>query len=160
MAEKRLPVWLERHADPASGAIVPTMKNERHHYVSRAKMLMIARACTNRQARLAVRVAFYSGMQLLKSCERASLAIRSLWRTPRTTSLRSSHSIQESRFAPDEFSLGLGLLCREHSCLPGLLSGWTISTPRPAPLGRVGASKWPDFWNSRASGTTHRPSSQ
>lgn len=64
MAEERLPVCLERHADPASGVIVPSVKNARHEYVDRREMLSLAKACTNRQARMAIRIAFYSGMRL------------------------------------------------------------------------------------------------
>jgi integrase len=43
---------------------MPIVKNERHHYASRKEMLQIARAMTNRRARAALRVAFYSGMRL------------------------------------------------------------------------------------------------
>lgn len=50
--------------DPASGVIVPTVKNARHEYVDRREMLSLAKACTNRQARMAIRIAFYSGMRL------------------------------------------------------------------------------------------------
>lgn len=43
---------------------MPTVDNERHHYATRKEMLLIARAITNREARAALRVAFYSGMRL------------------------------------------------------------------------------------------------
>jgi integrase len=50
--------------DPAEKVTVPAVKNERQHYIGRAEMLAIARACKNRQARMAIRIAFYSGMRL------------------------------------------------------------------------------------------------
>lgn len=50
--------------DPAEKVTVPTVKNERHFYATRAEMLAIARACKNRKARMAIRIAFYSGMRL------------------------------------------------------------------------------------------------
>ncbi len=50
--------------DPAAGIGVPEVKNERHVYRSRADMLSAARAMKNRQARMALRIAFYSGMRL------------------------------------------------------------------------------------------------
>lgn len=43
---------------------MPSVDNERHHYATRKEMLQIARAMTNREARSALRVAFYSGMRL------------------------------------------------------------------------------------------------
>lgn len=51
-------------ADPASRVVVPTVKNERHYYASRADMLAICRQCKNRSARMAIRIAFYSGMRM------------------------------------------------------------------------------------------------
>jgi integrase len=50
--------------DPAERMQMPRVKNERHYYASRKEMLTIAAAMTNRQARTALRVAFYSGMRL------------------------------------------------------------------------------------------------
>ncbi|UCV00246.1 tyrosine-type recombinase/integrase [Acidovorax radicis] len=50
--------------DPGARVVVPEVKNERQHYADRATMLTIARACTNRKARMAIRIAFYSGMRL------------------------------------------------------------------------------------------------
>lgn len=50
--------------DPAAGVTVPQVKNERQVYIDRAQMLQAARACTNRRARMAIRIAFYSGMRL------------------------------------------------------------------------------------------------
>jgi integrase len=50
--------------DPAERMQMPTVKNERHYYASRKEMLQIARKMTNRPARAALRVAFYSGMRL------------------------------------------------------------------------------------------------
>jgi len=51
-------------ADPAARVIVPEVKNARHEYASRAEMLTLAKHCTNRMARMAIRMAFYSGMRL------------------------------------------------------------------------------------------------
>lgn len=50
--------------DPASGITVPQVKNERQVYGNRADMVRAARAMKNRQARMALRIAFYSGMRL------------------------------------------------------------------------------------------------
>lgn len=50
--------------DPAAAVTVPEVKNERHVYRGRADMLRAARAMKNRQARMALRIAFYSGMRL------------------------------------------------------------------------------------------------
>lgn len=50
--------------DPAARVTVPEVKNERQFYASREDMLKIARLCKNRAARMAIRMAFYSGMRL------------------------------------------------------------------------------------------------
>ncbi len=50
--------------DPAARVTVPIVKNERQEYVSRTQMLMLSKACTSRAARLATRIAFYSGLRL------------------------------------------------------------------------------------------------
>lgn len=49
--------------DPASRLSIPVVKNERKVYLTRAQVLRIARLIPNRQARAAVRIAFYSGMR-------------------------------------------------------------------------------------------------
>lgn len=51
-------------SDPGARVTVPQVRNERQFYVGRAQMLAIAKATKNRQARMAVRMAFYSGMRL------------------------------------------------------------------------------------------------
>lgn len=50
-------------ADQTARMVIPPVSNERHHYPQRAEMLAIARACTNREVRAAIRIAFYSGMR-------------------------------------------------------------------------------------------------
>lgn len=50
--------------DPAARVVSPSVSNERHQYLTRAEMLAICRACGNRTARQAIRIAFYSGMRL------------------------------------------------------------------------------------------------
>ncbi len=50
-------------ADPATRMRLPTVRNERHRYVTRAEMLAIARACRHPTARALIRIAFYSGMR-------------------------------------------------------------------------------------------------
>ena len=50
--------------DPAAAVTVPAVKNERQVYRGRADMLRAAKAMKNRQARMALRIAFYSGMRL------------------------------------------------------------------------------------------------
>lgn len=51
-------------ADPTVRMQLPAVKNERQVYLSRRDMLRACRACTNWQAQIAIRVAFYSGMRL------------------------------------------------------------------------------------------------
>lgn len=50
--------------DPAERVIIPTVRNERQEFASRAQMLAIARACRCRPSRAAIRIAFYSGMRM------------------------------------------------------------------------------------------------
>lgn len=50
--------------DPAARVTVPTVKNERRVFISRAQMLNLARACDHRPTRAAIRIAFYSGMRI------------------------------------------------------------------------------------------------
>lgn len=50
--------------DPAARVTVPTVKNERRVFISRAQMLQLARACDHRPTRAAIRIAFYSGMRI------------------------------------------------------------------------------------------------
>lgn len=50
--------------DPAARVIVPTVRNERRHFIDRAAMLLLARACKHRPSRAAIRIAFYSGMRM------------------------------------------------------------------------------------------------
>lgn len=59
--------WKEHNLcehDPAASISVPEVKNERQVYISRAQMLEICRETKNRRARMAIRIAFYSGMRL------------------------------------------------------------------------------------------------
>jgi integrase len=51
-------------SDPAARMQLPQVRNERRVYIARADMLRACRACTNWQAQIAIRVAFYSGMRL------------------------------------------------------------------------------------------------
>jgi integrase len=50
--------------DPTGRMQLPQVKNERHVYATREDMLRICRACTNWQAQVAIRVAFYTGLRL------------------------------------------------------------------------------------------------
>jgi integrase len=50
--------------DPTGRMQLPSVRNERHVYVQRKGMLQACRACTNWQAQIAIRVAFYTGMRL------------------------------------------------------------------------------------------------
>jgi len=50
--------------DPTARMQLPQVRNERQVYVRRKGMLQACRACTNWQAQIAIRVAFYSGMRL------------------------------------------------------------------------------------------------
>lgn len=50
--------------DPAAAVTVPAVSNARQRYGSRADMLRACRECRNRTARMAIRIAFYSGMRL------------------------------------------------------------------------------------------------
>lgn len=51
-------------ADPTTRMVLPAVRNERQVYIDRRQMLQLARACTNAQARAAIRLAFYSGLRL------------------------------------------------------------------------------------------------
>ena len=51
-------------SDPTSRMQMPVVNNERHVYLGRGDMLRAARACTNWQAQVAIRVGFYTGMRL------------------------------------------------------------------------------------------------
>jgi integrase len=50
--------------DPTGQMSMPTVRNERHNYKGRREMLQAARACTNWNGQIAIRVAFYSGLRL------------------------------------------------------------------------------------------------
>lgn len=50
--------------DPTARMMMPAVRNERHVYAQRRGMLIAARVCGNRNARIAIRVAFYTGMRL------------------------------------------------------------------------------------------------
>lgn len=50
--------------DPTARMQLPTVRNERHVYIDRRQMLTVARACRDHSTRIAIRVAFYSGMRL------------------------------------------------------------------------------------------------
>lgn len=51
-------------ADPTPRMQLPSVRNERQVYITREGMLRACRACTNWQAQIAIRVAFYTGMRL------------------------------------------------------------------------------------------------
>ncbi len=60
--------WAWKHKgmgqhDPAERVAMPTVRNERHHYIGRRDMLRLARAIKDRDLRACVLVAFYSGMR-------------------------------------------------------------------------------------------------
>lgn len=50
--------------DPGEKVDVPAVNNDRHYYLSRKQMLMIARRCRCHSSRAAIRIAFYSGMRI------------------------------------------------------------------------------------------------
>ncbi|WP_425495197.1 tyrosine-type recombinase/integrase [Pandoraea horticolens] len=50
--------------DPAARVVMPSVRNERQHYVTREQMLRLAKVCSHLEARKAIRIAFYSGMRL------------------------------------------------------------------------------------------------
>lgn len=51
-------------ADPAQRVTVPEVSNERHVYIDRRQMLILARACEHHAVRAMIRIAFYSGMRM------------------------------------------------------------------------------------------------
>ena len=59
--------------DPAERMILPKVRNARQNYLSRADMLMIARAMPYQPSRAALRVAFYSGMRISEVLRSKSL---------------------------------------------------------------------------------------
>ena len=50
--------------DPAARVVVPAVKNERRIFIDRRQMLALAKACTHKPTRAAIRIAFYSGMRI------------------------------------------------------------------------------------------------
>ncbi|HDR9087148.1 TPA: site-specific integrase [Burkholderia vietnamiensis] len=50
--------------DQTAKMVIPKPSDERHVYKGRREMLEIARACSHRQTRAAIRIAFYSGMRM------------------------------------------------------------------------------------------------
>ncbi|WP_175663098.1 tyrosine-type recombinase/integrase [Burkholderia ambifaria] len=50
--------------DQTAKMVIPKQGNERHVYKGRREMLEIAKACSHRQTRAAIRTAFYSGMRM------------------------------------------------------------------------------------------------
>jgi len=50
--------------DPASRVVTPKVRNERQFYVNRRQMLLLALATQHRPTRVAIRIAFYSGMRM------------------------------------------------------------------------------------------------
>ena len=50
--------------DPTARMALPTVRNERQVYIDREQMLRLARACTHPESRVAIRLAFYSGLRL------------------------------------------------------------------------------------------------
>lgn len=51
-------------SDPAQKVAMPRVRNERQTYIDRGQMLAIARLVRHRATRMAIRIAFYSGMRL------------------------------------------------------------------------------------------------
>lgn len=51
-------------SDPTVRMQLPAVRNERHAYLTRSQMLQACRACTNWEAQIAIRVAFYTGLRL------------------------------------------------------------------------------------------------
>lgn len=59
--------WKNRElgsADPASRMVLPSIKNERHTYITEVELLSITQHIKSEQARAVCLVAFYSGMRL------------------------------------------------------------------------------------------------
>lgn len=49
--------------DPAERVTMPKVRNERHHYLTRAQVVALARSIKHRDVRACVLIAFYSGMR-------------------------------------------------------------------------------------------------
>lgn len=60
-------------SDPSERMTMPTVRNERHHYASRAEMLAIAKAMPVGVSRAILRIGFYSGMRLSEIIEASLL---------------------------------------------------------------------------------------
>lgn len=91
--------------DPAEKVTVPTVDNARQHYVDRAGMLQIARKCKNRKARMAIRIAFYSGMRLSEILR--AVVRKDCWLladtkngTPRAVPIHPKAAVCARRFRP------------------------------------------------------------
>lgn len=50
--------------DPAAGVVTPVVKNQRNGYITRKEMVQVARKVTNKEARAAIRILFYTGMRI------------------------------------------------------------------------------------------------
>ena len=50
--------------NPAEKMVLPEVHNERHVYIDRGEMLLMARACKHHGTRVAIRAGFYSGWRL------------------------------------------------------------------------------------------------
>lgn len=89
--------------DPGEKVIVPEVKNERQHYVDRREMLVIAQATKHRMTRMAIRMAFYSGMRLseiLKAVPRggAWVLLDTKNRSPRNVPIHPKVAVCARRF--------------------------------------------------------------
>lgn len=54
--------WCDQ--DPGAGIEFPSVRNERHVYITRAEMLRLAKCCQSWEVRALIRIAFYSGMRM------------------------------------------------------------------------------------------------
>jgi integrase len=50
--------------DPAAGVVTPVVRNQRNGYITRQQMIQVAMRVTNKEARAAIRILFYTGMRI------------------------------------------------------------------------------------------------
>lgn len=102
--------------DPAARLVVPPARNASDFHLTRAQVLAIVRPVPNRQARAAMRIAYYSGMRLAEICRaRVVDGVFALDDTKNGT----------QRYVPVHHKL-TGIV-RNPALWPIKITGWTIS---------------------------------
>lgn len=116
--------------DPAERMVLPKVRNARQAYASRAEMLRIAKAITNRDARSCVRVAFYSGMRI------SELLKYEIWNVHASNIL--AFAIQDSKNGSPRFVPVHHKVAHLSDHWPPQITKWTVSKQFKAAARAVG----------------------